>query len=617
MSQLENEYVEFLEGKKYPSKNADRSKSHEAFKDAGYLLKDDDLIIDIDNLEKEKIKKLIQHFNIKTQTVWTEKGAHFYYKKPETFKGNKAICPLGFEVEYKHIKNTPNGITIKQGGKLRLIENEGVREDLPDFFKYKRNLKSLVGLDESEGRNSELFAHRMRIYDLPQWKSIMRFINNNIFATALDEKEFSELTRDGVKPKAEKDNQPENAIYLKSKYKIVSYVGRLYWFFNGVFIDDDEKINRLIAEEFPNMKTNYYKEIKEQLRFIAPLIDFDKIFDIKFQNGILRNGRFYEIDYQEFTPYTIDIPYLKDAASIQLVDDYLDFLSENDPAFKLRLIEVLAHCLVVNRDFKRMLGKLFIFVGSGGNGKGTLLSIITKILGEKNCSSLSIKQMADERYLNTMHGKLANLGDDLEEEYINKEQVKTLKNISTCDRMAIRRLHEQSKDVYMTASLIFTSNHILKAREKGISWKRRVDWMPMYPTPKKKEANFIERLTTPEALKYWIRLMIEGYQRLYKNKGFTPCEKVEKFNEQYHLFNDNINQFLEENDSASDWIGKGKNESYRQYKEWCIENEEAPQGKEKLFNKIIEKFNLDYGKVKVRSKGQDSTTTAFFAKGTK
>ncbi|MBT2728374.1 DNA primase [Bacillus sp. ISL-75] len=609
------EYIEFQEGKKYPSKNADRAKNPEKFKDAGLILEEEDLVIDSDKVEKMVLEKIISFFNIKTQIVWTEKGAHFYFKKPEGFKGNKAICPLGFEVEYKHVKNTPNGITIKQGGKMRIIENEGVREELPDIFKYKRNLKSLVGLDDHEGRNSELFIHRMRIHDLPQWKSILRFINNNIFATPLDEKEFAEVAREGVKPKADKYNQPEIAAYLITKYKIVQFIGKFYWFIEGSFISDEEKINRLIANEVPNMKTNYYKEIKEQMKFKAPLIDSEKTFDIKLQNGFLRNGKFNKVDYQEFTPYSIEIPFYDDAEPVQIVDDYLDFLSEKDETFKLRLLETIAHTLVVDRDFKRGLGKLFIFVGGGKNGKGTLLSIIAKILGEKNCSSLSIKQMADERYFFTMQGKLANLGDDLEEEYISKDQVKIMKNVSTCDRLQVRRLHEMSKDVTLTTSLIFTSNHVLKAREKGESWKRRVDWMPMFSTPEKKIDNFVKLLTTPEALQYWIKLIIEAYKRLYKNSGFTPCEKIEKFNNDYHLYNDNINQFLEDNPKKEDWITKGKNETYRQYIEWCELNHEKPQGKEKLFFKIMNHFDLEYGKIYKKSNKQNTTTTGFHEKG--
>ena len=80
-------YIEFKNGKKFAGKEADIADSHEGFKDAGYLLTDDDLVVDVDVLDKTVLKILIKTFDIKTQTVWTERGAHFYFKKPQGFSG--------------------------------------------------------------------------------------------------------------------------------------------------------------------------------------------------------------------------------------------------------------------------------------------------------------------------------------------------------------------------------------------------------------------------------------------------------------------------------------------------------------------------------------------------
>ena len=49
----------------------------------------------------------------------------------------------------------------------------------------------------------------------------------------------------------------------------------------------------------------------------------------------------------------------------------------------------------------------------GGNGKGTLLTIIRKILDDDNCSSLDLFDLKDDRKVNSLVGKLANLGDDV------------------------------------------------------------------------------------------------------------------------------------------------------------------------------------------------------------
>lgn len=562
-------YKEFIDSEKYPRKDAEIADSHESFDSCGWILTENELVVDIDSIEKSKIEKIISLFNIKTQIVWTKRGAHFYFKKPESFRGSKKACPLGFEVEYKHIKNT-QATTIKQNGELRLIENEGIREDLPDIFYSRKRLESLLGLDENDGRNNKLFAHRMKIHEIPNWQSILRFINNHIFATPLPEEEFQTISRD-VHIDAAKNSEPEIAEQLMTKYKVVSYLGKLYFRRNDKYIQDDEKLVRLVFEEVGNQKTRYVNEIIAQMESRAKVIDPDTVFDIKLQNGILRKGRFLPIDYQEFTPYSIDIPYNDDAEPVPIVDDYIKQLTNGEEEYKKLLLEIMAHPLIVDKEFKRLLAKFFIFVGDGGNGKGTLLLIIRRILGTKNCSGLSIKQMTDERYFTTLQNKLCNLGDDVEDMAIDHEQMKIIKNISTCDYVAARNLFEQSREVELTLSLIFTSNHILKSWEKGEAYKRRVQWLPIFTKPTKKDINFISKVTTPKALEYWLKMIVEAYQNLYKNIGFTESPAVAEFNEKYHEMNNNVIEYLQDFDPAH-FIGKKSKESYEEYEIWADEN---------------------------------------------
>jgi putative DNA primase/helicase len=592
-------YIEYEDNKKYPKKDADIADNHEAFRNAGWLLTDNDLIIDVDNVPKEIIEKAISLFNIKTQTVWTTRGVHFYFKKPQGFKGSKKVCPLGFEVEYKHLKNTPS-IKIKQDGELRIIENEGVREELNPIFFTRKRLEPLLGLDEHEGRNNALFAHRMKIHDIENWQSILRFINNYIFACPLPEEEFQTISRD-VKIEAKANSEPEIADYLITKYRVVSYMDKVHWYQDEHYLNDERLLQRLIFEEIGNQRTRFIDEVIKQMKYRAPLIDPNKIFDIKLQNGILRAGEFIEIDYQEFTPYSIEIPFYEDAEPVEIVDEYLNHLTNNDEHYKKRLLEVLAHTLIVDKEFKRMLAKFFIFIGGGGNGKGTLLYIIRQIIGAHNSSALSIKQMTDERYFTTMQGKLVNLGDDVEDSSIDNEQMKMLKNISTCDYVATRNLFEQSKNIELTISLIFTSNHILRSWEKGEAYKRRVDWMPMFGKPKKKDKHFISKLTTPEALQYWIRLIVEAYQRLYKNEGFTFSEAVENFNAEYHEQNNTVLQYLQDYEK-NDFLGIRSPEAYEKYVEWAEENGLPSQSKKLFVQSINDVFGLALKLKKINGK---------------
>jgi putative DNA primase/helicase len=592
-------YIEFKEGEKFAGQYADQSESHTSFKDAGYVLTENDLIVDIDCLEKDKIRKLVSLFNIKTQIVWTERGAHLYFKKPTGFKGAKKVAPVGFEVEYKHLKNTKY-ITIKRNGTLREIENMGVREDLPDCLYAKKKFDNLLGFDDGDGRNAALFKHRMSINGMTGWTSILRFINNNIFAAPLSEEEFQLIIRD-VKITAGKDDEPEVADYLMKKYKVVNYAGNLYFFQGSEFIYDMTKLRKMVFDEVGSQKTRYVDEVVKQMEYRAPIINESQTFDIKLENGILRNGKFIEVDYQEFTPYNIDISYDADCEAVQCVDDYVNLLTNNDPQYRDLLFEILAHPLIVNKEFKRMMGKFFIFVGDGGNGKGTMLAIIRRILNQKNCTGLSIKNMSDERYFTTMQGKLANLGDDIQDEAINNEQMKQLKNISTCDFVATRELFKQSRDVEMTLSLIFTSNHILKSFEKGNSYKRRVMWLPMYGKPTKKDKHFITKLTSKESLEYWLKLIIEGYFRLYDNETFTQCDIVEKFNNEYHEENNGVLMYLADY-TKDDLEGKRPPEVYEEYETWANENGMTVHSKKLLTQSIYDRFGLKIGVKKINRK---------------
>ena len=150
-------FIEYLDGKKHAGRRADVSDSHEPFKDAGWVLDDNDYVIDIDDLPKETIQELINFFNIKTQIVWTPRGCHLYFKKPSNFKrGANRTSPLGFKYEIKHKGNT-RSVTIKQDGELREIENFGIREEAPFVFSSNK----IVTREEFESKE-EAVQHRKR-----------------------------------------------------------------------------------------------------------------------------------------------------------------------------------------------------------------------------------------------------------------------------------------------------------------------------------------------------------------------------------------------------------------------------------------------------------------------
>lgn len=583
-----NKYVEFEEGQKYTRKKKEDQiicDTPDDFSDAGYILEPDDFIVDIDHLDKETIRKMIEYFDIKTEVVWTDRGAHLYFKRRKGFTRSRGVCALGFPLEYKHYDNC-YAITVKHNGKLRQRDNPGVRAALPKFLETIQTKRELIGLTEGDSRNEALYAHKRLITKLGGTRDILYFINNFIFDEPLDEKEFETVAREETKDIAEKDAESIVADKIMLDKKVVKHNGALYYYDGVQYICEPDDLDRMIYEYCEGQKTRYVEEVKKQMDMRSKLIDKDKEFKIKLANGYLYQGEFYPHSYTDFTPYFIDLNYKPDIEPNEEVEDYLNKLSKNDPEYREYILEVIATSFITNREFKRALSKFFVFVGGGGNGKGTLLQIITKILGDENVSACSIQELGDEKYLSNLVGKLANLGDDIPNEPINKRQMKYLKNISSGDTIQLKRLYENPFTARINPTLIFTSNHKVKTFDKDYSYKRRVRWCPMYTKPKKIETDFITKLTTQDALEYWLKLLVDAYKNIYKQKDLIPCSVVENFTSEYHRENDSTIEFLELT-PESEIEYKRTPQVYSMYKDWCDSNGEIVQTATRLREQIM------------------------------
>ena len=430
-------------------------------------------------------------------------------------------------------------------------------------------------MSEGEGRNKALFAHRMNLQrnSAPDVERICAFINRHVFAEPMPESELEGILRD-IAADESSNKQSEIATMIMHECLTTIYSGMTWWYRNGEYLADenDDNLIRRVYAACEGEKTSFVDEVIKQIKYRSPIVSAETVFPIRFRNGILRNGEFISVkDYMDFTPYFIDIDYKPDAKPVQMVDDYINNLTNGDPTYRDLLMEVIGYVMITDPERIRSLGKFFMFRGDGANGKGTLLQIMKKIYNTKNCTNLSIKQLTDDRYKVTMIGKLANLGDDIEAEAIDNDQLKVLKNISTADTVATRHMYAESESTTFTIKLYFTTNSDISSFEKGYAYKRRIVWLPMFNKVEKPDPRFISKLTTKEALEYWICLIVEGYKRLYKNMEWTECKAVEEYNSQYHDNNNICAMFAKEINPDTEIIGKTVSEIRKAFNEWDTE----------------------------------------------
>lgn len=418
----------------------------------------------------------------------------------------------------------------------------------------------------------------------------------------------------------EKVSEGQFAMALCNYLNIVVFQGVLYGLAgNWEKLDDSPSgnLNKFILNLAGDRKTNFLKEVKAQILIFARYYNDSKNLPILLNNGYLVDGKFYEYDENKikpFSPYQINLDYNPNCKKVEIVDEYLNNLSSGEIEYRSILEEILGYCLMTNYDRKGSLSKFFFLVGDGGNGKGTFLKIVSRILGEENYSSVSSQQIADEKYNNNLKGKLANLGDDVPNKPLNDAVVKILKNISSCDEIALRNLFNDAHNYRLTATLIFTSNHILKSWEKDYAFKRRIIWIPMYYKPQKVDPNFLDKITTKEALEYWLYLAIQGYNRLYENEKFSESEIINKFNSEYHKENNNIEVYLEFK-TIDDFANKKPKEVFEEYQAWCEDEGLEPLSKSSLDSNVKTKYNLEIGSVRVEEKDLfDETVTKTITK---
>lgn len=594
-------YIEFKPGQKHASKGACISETPDAFADCGYLLGEDEVVIDIDSIGKDQIRKMIDLLGIATQVVWTERGAHLYFTKPAGFvRAKNGPCALGFEIETKHLKNAPRGVTIKRNGLLRDIENEGKRQELPWYFYMQKQFSVMTGV--SDGRNNALFSHRMKLDNHDETDIILRFINEVLFDSPLPEDEIEHISRSYEVSGGDKLEEYIIADMLMEELKCVVYQGQIWWWEGGRYVNDKTgtDFKKIIYTKCVGKNTRFVEEVEKQV-FYRGKHEYSLAFPIRFRNGIVSEGDFIPIEkFTEFTPYYIDIDYLPNAEIVPEIDEYIDNITDHDGDYRKLLLEAMAYAMITDPEKIRTIGQFFMFRGDGANGKGTLLAIMRKIYGDDNCTALSIHDLADPRYQVTMIGKLANLGDDVQPEAINNNQMKILKNISTADMVATRQLFKQSISATFIAKLYFTTNSDIRTFEKGYAYQRRVKWLPMFNKVEKPDPKFITRMTSREALQYWIRLIVEAYMRLYENGHMTVSEVVEEYNRQYHIENNYMAVFLQTLDIDTDVLGKTGPEVKQIYLEY--NDDDSKPYRPKLLAEALKELGIGKGIANVNGK---------------
>ena len=570
------------------------------------VLAEDVVLIDIDDVEQsEKMFKIVEDLELICKVYQSRKGMHFLFKNnglfDKCFTKKSLACGLVVDVKI----GTTNGIEVlKIDGKERKVlydkfDNEEYQV-APRWLLKVNYAPDFNNLGAGDGRNQELFNYILNLqsngFSKDECRQCIKIINKYVLAEPLSDDEVDVILRDDA------FNVPtffngktflfdKFAQFLKSEYHIVRINGQLHIYNNGIYDYAQRSIETKMIEKIPTLKAQQRTEVMKYLDLICEDIEPSEANYIAFKNGV------YDISTDELVDYTPDIILTNrinhnynPGAYNELTDNTLDKIACNDKEVRALLEECVGYCFYRRNE----LGKAFILTGDKSNGKSTFLDLIKCILGEGNISVLDLRELGDRFSTAMLFGKLANIGDDIGDEFLQGNSVAIFKKIVTGTRLKAELKGQQPFDFNPYVKLLFSANDMPRMRDKTGAVLRRLVMIPFNATFTKNDKDYDPyikyKLIKEDSIEYLISLGVAGLKRVLENNEFTVSQKVENAIIEYEEENNPIIAFI--NDVGVDAIiNQPTHDVYLRYTVFCSQSQLQALSKIAFSKQINKRLN--------------------------
>jgi len=280
---------------------------------------------------------------------------------------------------------------------------------------------------------------------------------------------------------------------------------------------------------------------------------------------VLKNG-VYNTETHKLEPFNPNL-YAITALPVEYKPDadcpkIKQFLSEVVEAENIdKIFEIIGYSLYKSYPIAR----IFIFTGTGRNGKSVLINLITRFLGPENISSVDIQNLTDDSFRSAeLYGKLANINGDLPPKPIKDTGL--IKKATGQDPLTVAKKYQQPFQFYNYAKLIFSANQVPRTYDNSDAMHRRLDVIEFPnkfdPDDPKTDPNLIEKISTPEELSGLFNEAMKGLERILTLGKFTNEGSIEARKLDYIKRSDPVQYFgltyLKQNTDPESYITKSQ-----------------------------------------------------------
>lgn len=364
--------------------------------------------------------------------------------------------------------------------------------------------------------------------------------------------------------------------------------GDFYQYANGVYdrVSQEEIRSIFFREMFEDGLLNYRKisAINDKIAALRSLPDnsFTDAQENPDRNVInLKNG-LLDIRTYEMRPHTPDyistsqipIAFDREAKAPQWFKFLNDVMKQDQDQIRL-LRQIAGYCLTTDTS----LAKAFILFGSGANGKSLFTRIVSKIIGERNVSSLSLSTITRQFGLIGLVGKKLNIIDEISGNYFESDVIKGI--ISGEKLTADVKYRPEPLEFVPFAKILFSVNELPKINDTTPGLYRRFTIVPF-------EVSFLNNPDThlesklSEELPGILNWAIEGLRDLRTEGKFTETNKNKEAMRSFKTENSPISEFFQnmyevvpDEDRAKFLIPL--TEIYGDYRQYCFDSGYKPK----------------------------------------
>lgn len=571
----------------------------------GGVLTEDTIVIDVDSTEDaELVMDIIEEKDLNCRVFQTTRGKHFVFKNTTYTDTNKtdAQSALGILVDIKCGHRNSYQVLKRDGETREEIWDYFDDEPLAEVPKWLLPVDIDVDfkkLEEGDGRNQTLFNYILTLqshdYTKEEATETIELINKYVLSEPLDKQELETILRDDSfkKPIFFKKNKflfDRFATFLKNEHNIIRINNQLHLYRNGIYVSGKQIIESKMIQHIPNLSRMQRNEVYNYLDIL--LYDNNEAESsewIAFENGLLNVFSRELIRYTPQHIITNKIPWnYNPNAKSTLLDDTLDKMACHDKDIRSLMEEMVGYTMYRRNE----LGKAFILTGEKSNGKSTFLDMVQTMLGVQNISSLDIRELGERFKTAELFGKLANIGDDISDEYIPDPSI--FKKLVTGETTNVERKGQDPFDFSNYSKLLFSANNIPRlgrGRDAGAIMRRLVivPFNASFSVDDPDYRPYIKYdLRSREVIEYLILLGLNGLDNVLKRNEFTHSDKADEQLKEYEIETNPILGFFELT-PKEEIVNEINTEVYKKYKEYTLVNDLQALGNIQ-FGKEISKY---------------------------